>query len=283
MSVYRPRSGIPGSPCRRTLCLLAKFSISLSLVGMNRSISSRVALSLALLTSSCGEPTKREFSAESGLTQRIEAFENELISLADQFDFGGEAFDLTDTVDPPPTADNTLTLSIRDVGSPVGSTQLTSDDYLSLNRYYAGRSLQDCYASEPMEEGWVERVEQTLSCHYLVIYWAPSYQPPVVVEDEKFYTGGSAELDVTLYDREAKKILLRFRVQGQARDRVEATAEEWKLTENLVFEINQLLRQDLLEKMSREIERQTGGVLYRQLLEEESTPAPGDAATALEE
>ncbi len=226
-------------------------------------------LAIALLTS-CGEPTKREFAAESGLRERVEAFVTEFETLSVDFPYTAKPFALAAPLPEPLTRLNSLTLSSRELGSP-RSGILTTDDNLSLNTNYGmGRTLDSVYASEPIEEGWQDEVEDILSKRYLVLYWTHSYDPPLVVDGKDYYEGGTAKAAVTLYDRESKRYLLAFQVEGRAAGFVEAKAEEWKLKQNLVFEINNLLREDILKKMSAELEKQTGGILYRSSPEEAS-------------
>ncbi|MDA7920771.1 hypothetical protein N9B73_03350 [Verrucomicrobiales bacterium] len=229
-------------------------------------------LVVIVLLTSCGEPTKREFSQETGLRERIDAFAAEFEALAADFPYEGKPFALATPLAEPLSPANSLTVSIQELGSPMLS-RLTTEDKLILNTNYGmGRLLQSSFASEPMEEDWTERVEAILIKRYLFIYWTHSYKPPLVVDGKSYYKDGTAKADGTLYDRETENYLLRFQTEGVAAGFVEAKAEKWKLNQNLVFEINQLLRQDLLQKMSAEFEKQTGAILYRN--------EPGDAPEA---
>lgn len=246
--------------------------------------SPRTFLPLAALVflSSCGPATKREFSEETGLRIRIDEFIKETEDLAANFSYSQDPIEIATPLDPPPTPENSLLLSSKELGSITSNVPLTTDDYLGLGTTYGiGGQLQSSYRLEPIEEGWSERIESILGVRYLFVYWTPSYEAPRII-DESTYDGGRATVVVSLFDRETRTWPFRFSVESSATGQVEATAKEHKLAENLIFEINQLLRSGLLDQIYARIESSCGGSLRKGSADSSLEVSPALDATSLQ-
>lgn len=222
-------------------------------------------LLVTILLSSCGEKSKREVAIETGLFERLEAFQIESEQIGASMDLTADSFELPSgtSLDPLPRTEapdpNTLLISLSQLISITSSEGLTDDNRLNLN---VSRFVPDLLGSsysgrEPANESWLEGVEAVLATRYLAILAPYGYQPPKL--HEKHYEGGKASVIVSLYDRDAKKHLLRFSVSAQATGTVEATTEERRLDDALTYEVNQALRDSLLEKIRQGLTQRTGG------------------------
>jgi len=239
-------------------------------------------LTALVFLASCGPATKREFSEETGLRIRIDEFVKETEDLAASFSYSLDPVEIAAPLDPPPSPENSLLLSSKELGSITSDAPLTTDDYLGLGTAYGiGDQLQSSYASEPIEEGWSERIESILGVRYLFVYWAPSYEAPRII-DEYTYDGGRATVVVSLFDRETRTWPFRFSVKSSATGEVEATAKKQKLSENLIFEINQLLRAGLLDQIHARIESSCGGSLRKGKADSSLEVNPALDATSLQ-